>query len=75
MNEYFYGWYFRCQGRDSSAAVIPAAISGHSIFSGRDRSWRQRPLYHWQAYGFAELWDSFFWEDGSIVLPLSWALW
>lgn len=21
---YFYGWYFRCQGRDESAAVIPA---------------------------------------------------
>lgn len=28
-----------------------------------------------QAYGFAELWDSFFWEDGSIVLPLTWVLW
>ena len=24
MSDYFYGWYFRCQGRDGSIAVIPA---------------------------------------------------
>lgn len=24
MNEYFYGWYFRCQGNEGSIAVIPA---------------------------------------------------
>ena len=24
MNNYFYGWYFRCQGADGSMAVIPA---------------------------------------------------
>lgn len=24
MNEYFYGWYFRCQGEDGTFAVIPA---------------------------------------------------
>ena len=24
MNDYFYGWYFRCQGKDESIAVIPA---------------------------------------------------
>ena len=24
MNEYFYGWYFRCQGSGGSLAVIPA---------------------------------------------------
>ena len=24
MNNYFYGWYFRCQGEDGSMAVIPA---------------------------------------------------
>lgn len=24
MSNYFYGWYFRCQGKDGSAAVIPA---------------------------------------------------
>lgn len=24
MNNYFYGWYFRCQGEDGNMAVIPA---------------------------------------------------
>ena len=24
MNDYFYGWYFRCQGEEGSIAVIPA---------------------------------------------------
>lgn len=24
MSDYFYGWYFRCQGRDGDVAVIPA---------------------------------------------------
>ncbi|HIY18169.1 MAG TPA: hypothetical protein IAA44_02060, partial [Candidatus Blautia avistercoris] len=24
MNDYFYGWYFRCQGKEGCAAVIPA---------------------------------------------------
>ena len=24
MSDYFYGWYFRCQGSDGSIAVIPA---------------------------------------------------
>jgi hypothetical protein len=24
MSNYFYGWYFRCQGKDGSVAVIPA---------------------------------------------------
>ena len=24
MSEYFYGWYFRCQGEEGSLAVIPA---------------------------------------------------
>ena len=24
MNDYFYGWYFRCQGKDGCVAVIPA---------------------------------------------------
>ena len=24
MSDYFYGWYFRCQGKEGSIAVIPA---------------------------------------------------
>lgn len=24
MHDYFYGWYFRCQGKEGSAAIIPA---------------------------------------------------
>lgn len=24
MRDYFYGWYFRCQGKEGSIAVIPA---------------------------------------------------
>ena len=24
MSDYFYGWYFRCQGEDGTLAVIPA---------------------------------------------------
>lgn len=29
MSEYFYGWYFRCQAREESAAIIPAVhVSG-----------------------------------------------
>ena len=33
MSEYFYGWYFRCQGSEGSAAVIPAVH-----LSGKKRS-------------------------------------
>ena len=29
MHDYFYGWYFRCQGREGTVAVIPAVhVSG-----------------------------------------------
>lgn len=33
--EFFYGWYFRCQGKDGSAAVIPAVhlSPGHAFCS------------------------------------------
>lgn len=33
MSEYFYGWYFRCQGSEGSAVVIPAVH-----LSGKKRS-------------------------------------
>lgn len=45
MTDYFYGWYFRCQGRDGSIAVIPAVhLSAEkrtrrkSVFEKRDIS-------------------------------------
>lgn len=33
MSDYFYGWYFRCQGEEESVAIIPAVH-----ISGKDRS-------------------------------------
>lgn len=48
---YFYGWYFRCQGRDGSAAVIPAVhLSSEKcscsiqMVTQRDSLYREFPI-------------------------------
>lgn len=33
MSDYFYGWYFRCQGEDGTLAVIPAVHRANGIWS------------------------------------------
>ena len=33
MSDYFYGWYFRCQGEDGTLAVIPAVHRANGKWS------------------------------------------
>lgn len=74
MNDYFYGWYFRCQGQEGSAAVIPAVHLSDGkgscsiqIITREGSLYREFPISQFRinrAKGIMQIGDSLFSRKG-----------
>ena len=74
MNDYFYGWYFRCQGQEGSAAVIPAVHLSDGkgscsiqIINREGSLYREFPISQFRinrAKGIMQIGDSLFSRKG-----------
>lgn len=74
MNDYFYGWYFRCQGQEGSVAVIPAvhlssgkASCSVQIITQNESLYREFPVSQFRINrekGIMQIGDSLFSRKG-----------
>ena len=74
MSDYFYGWYFRCQGEDGMAAVIPAVHRSRGKWScsiqvlTEQGSWNQNfPIQQFRmnrAKGIMQIGENIFSKSG-----------
>ena len=74
MNDYFYGWYYRCQGREGTVAVIPAVhlSSGKGscsvqVITPKESLYREFPLSQFRinrTKGIIQIGDNLFSRKG-----------
>ena len=74
MNDYFYGWYYRCQGREGTVAVIPAVhlSSGKGscsvqVITPKESLYREFPLSQFRinrTKGMIQIGDNLFSRKG-----------